>query len=141
MDPPAPDFTAGTSQPYTVSVSAPSSSAQTVTVTLALTGAAASDFGLVSGLSVIPIDSDGTFTVTIPAGDTSASFTLANIGDVGSNATLQLVASMSDPTNQNDTISSAALTQSYVEPASDPFSTPAAPQLLSLDSRPSVAVL
>lgn len=123
VDPPAPDFTAGSTQSYTVSVDAPTVSAETVTV--ALTGAPASDFGLVTGTSVIPLNADGTFTVTIPAGQTSASFSLVNTGDVGSAASLQMVASILDLTNPTgDTISSAPLTQSYVEPALDPFGSP-----------------
>jgi Ca2+-binding RTX toxin-like protein len=123
VDPPAPDFTAGTTQSYTVSVDAPTLSAEAVTVTL--TGAPASDFGLVSGTSVIPLTAAGTFTVTIPAGQASTSFSLVNTGDVGSAASLQLVASIPDPIAPTaDTISSAALTQNYVEPTDDPFKTP-----------------
>jgi Ca2+-binding RTX toxin-like protein len=126
-NPPDPAFTAGTTQSYTVSVDASSETSQTVTVTL--TGAPASDFGLIAGTTIVPLNSDGTFTVTIPAGNTSVSFSLVNTADVGSGATLQLTASMADPNAQNDTVSSSPLTQSYVEPAADPFSTPVAPQL------------
>ena len=126
-NPPDPAFTAGTTQSYTVSVDASSDAPQAVTMTLS--GAPASDFGLISGATIVPLNSDGTFTVTIPAGDTSVAFSLANTGDVGSSATLQLTASLADPNAQNGTISSAPLTQSYVEPASDPFATPVAPQL------------
>lgn len=104
FDPPPPDFSAGSTQSYTVSVDAASTSAQAVTITLS--GAPASDFGLLSGSSVIPISSDGTFTVTIPAGETSASFALANTADVGGNAALQFSASLIDG---NTTITSGAL--------------------------------
>ena len=129
MDLPTSDFTAGSSQSYTVSVDAPSESVQTVTV--ALSGAPASDFGLISGSSVIPLNADGTFTVTIPEGQTSASFSLANIADVGGAASLQLVATIQDPSNPAaDTISSTALTQNYVEPAHDPFGSPSSTNAL-----------
>jgi Ca2+-binding RTX toxin-like protein len=122
-DPPAPNFLAGTTQSYTVSVDAPSALSQTITITLS--GASPDDFGLDSGTSVTPLNSDGTFTITIPAGRVSASFSLANIGDVGGAASLQLVASIRDPNDPTtDTISSAALTQTYVEPTEDPFNLP-----------------
>jgi Ca2+-binding RTX toxin-like protein len=126
-NPPDPAFTAGTTQSYTVAVDASSDTSQSVTVTLS--GAPASDFGLISGTTIVPLNSDGTFTVTIPAGDTSASFSLVNTADVGSGATLELSASMADPNAENDTISSSPLTLSYVEPSADPFATPVAPQL------------
>lgn len=127
-DPSAADFIAGSSQSYTVSVSAPSASTQTVTMTLS--GASPSDFGLISDTTVVPLNSDGTFTVTIPAGQTSVSFSLVNTGDVGSDASLQLVATIPDPNDPTaGPISSTPLTQSYVEPAQDPFGTPVAPQL------------
>ena len=123
VNPSAPNFTTGSTQSYTVSVAAPSSAAQTVTISL--TGVPASDFGLVLGTSVIPIGNNGTFTVTIPVGQTSASFSLTNTNDVGSAASLQLVASMPDPSDPSgDSVSSTALTQNYVEPNPDPFSVP-----------------
>jgi Ca2+-binding RTX toxin-like protein len=133
IDPPVADFIAGTAQSYTVSVSAPSASAQIVTMTLS--GAPSSDFGLLSGTTVVPLNSDGSFTVTIPAGQTCASFSLANTGDVGTGATLQLTASMPSPEGQNS-ISSGALTQNYVEPAQDPFQSPAVPQLYYYGTAP-----
>ena len=52
-----------------------------------------------------------------------------NTGDVGSNGTLQLAASVADPAAQADSISSALLTQSYVEPSEDPFNTPSSGSL------------
>ncbi|WP_423373179.1 beta strand repeat-containing protein [Dyella nitratireducens] len=120
VDPPAPDFTAGSTQSYTAWLDAPSTSAETITITLS--GAPASDFGLVSGLSIVPINSNGTFTVTIAAGQTSAAFSLVNTGDVGAAANLQLVASMTNPNDSTgQAISSAPVTQSYVEPTLDPF--------------------
>lgn len=127
IDPPAGNFVAGSAQSYTVSTTVPSTSAQTITMTLS--GAPASDFGLVSGATIVPLNSDGTFTITIPAGETSASFSLVNTGDVGSGATLQFTASMVDPNDQNDTVSSTPLTQNYIEPAQDPFQAPLVPEL------------
>lgn len=120
VDPPAPNFTAGSSQSYTVYVDAPSSQAQTVTVTLS--GVPASDFGLASGTGVTPLGSNGTFTVTIAAGQTSAAFTLVNTGDVGKAAGMTLTASMANPGDSTGSaITSETLTQSYVEPSPDPF--------------------
>lgn len=120
VDPPAPNFTAGSTQSYTAWLDAPTTSAETITITLS--GAPASDFGLVSGSSIVPINSNGTFTVTIAAGQTSAAFSLVNTGDVGAAANLQLVASMANPDNSTgQVISSTPVTQSYVEPSLDPF--------------------
>lgn len=119
----APNFVAGSSQSYTVTVATPSDSAQLVTVTLS--GASPSDFALVSGTSVDPLNSDGTFVVTIPAGETSAAFTLANTGDVDGSASLTLTPVLTDPTNTDgNTVSGAALTQNYVEPTDDPMANP-----------------
>jgi YD repeat-containing protein len=122
VDPAAPDFVSGGSQTYTVAVDAPSDAEQTVIVTLS--GAPAADFGIDTNDRVTPLNGNGTFTVTIPAGETSVSFSLTNTADVGSNATLQLTAAVSDPNDPNATpVSSDPLTQNYVEPADDPFST------------------
>src|SRR4029077_115662 len=116
VDPPAPNFVAGTEQSYTISLYAPSETAQTVTMTL--TGAAeiAAYFGVNTDTGVVPLNSDGTFTVTIPAGETSVSFSLANIGDLGSGATLQLSASLANPNAGSGYVSSNILSQSYIEP-------------------------
>jgi hypothetical protein len=91
-------------------------------MTLALSGAPAADFGLdLSGGGIQDLNSNGTFTVTIPAGPTSASFALTNTADVGGNATLELTASVPDG---NTTVTSAPLTQNFVESSStDPFAT------------------
>jgi hypothetical protein len=114
-----PNFIAGGEQSYTVSVDAPSTTAQTMTVTL--TGAPPSDFGVDVGSGIGALNSDGTFIVTIPAGETNAAFTLVNSGDVGANATLQLVASLN---GSNTPVSSAPLTFNFVETSPDPFLNP-----------------
>jgi RTX calcium-binding nonapeptide repeat (4 copies) len=121
---PDPSLQAGGSQSYTVSVGVPSDVAQAIT--LSLSGASASDFSFESGGGgPVALNSDGTFTVTIPAGETSASFALLNTGDVGGNAALQLTASISDPNDPSDpTISSSPLNFNLVQPTDDPFSTP-----------------
>ena len=124
----APNFVAGSSQSYTVTVATPSDTAQLVTVTLS--GASPSDFALVSGTSVDPLNSDGTFVVTIPAGETSAAFTLANTGDVDGSASLTLTPVLTDPTNPNvNAVSGTALTQNYVEPTDDPMANPSTTSL------------
>jgi Ca2+-binding RTX toxin-like protein len=123
----APNFVPGGSQAYTVSTDAPSNSAQTVTLTLS--GVPSSDFAVDTGSGLVAVNTDGTFIVTIPAGQTSASFSLTNTGDIGQNATLQLSAVFQDPAN-GDTISGGTVTQNYVEPTADnPFSQPGTPTL------------
>ncbi len=121
MTPAAPNFVAGTSQSYTVSVDAPSDSAQTATLTLS--GAPASAFGLKTATGIQGLNSAGTFTVLIPAGETSVSFTLVNTADVGANASLQLSASLSDPNDPANPVVSDPLAQNYLEPTPDPFNT------------------
>jgi YD repeat-containing protein len=128
VDPPAPAFTAGCSQSYTVSVLALSSVAQTVTMTLS--GAPAADFGIGTADGVDALNADGTFSVTIPAGATSVSFTLINTNDVGANATLQLTASLSETSDPaGGGILSDPLTFSYAEPTENPFTQPASGSL------------
>jgi Ca2+-binding RTX toxin-like protein len=97
----------------------PTEAAQAVTLTLS--GASASDFGVVTGAGINPLGSDGTFTVTIPAGQTSVSFSLVNTGDVGSDTNLTLTATLPDTAG---TVSSDPLTLNYVEPNPDPFTDP-----------------
>ena len=120
VDPPPPDFIAGSSQSYTVSVDAPSNTPQTVV--MSLSGVSASEFQILTTLGAAPLNADGTFSITIPAGETNVSFSLENTGDVGGGATLQLAATLTDPSNPAETVSSNSLTQNYVEPAQDPFS-------------------
>jgi Ca2+-binding RTX toxin-like protein len=91
VDAPAPDFQAGSNQSYTLSVDAPSTSAQTITVQLS--GAPPSTFDASIGTTLLPINSDGTFSVVLPAGQTNISFALENLtGFAASN--LSLSASM-----------------------------------------------
>jgi Ca2+-binding RTX toxin-like protein len=125
VDPPAPAFVAGSSQSYTVAVNVADSVAQTVTLTLS--GAPESDFELDTDSGLTALNSDGTFTVTIAAGDTFASFSLMNVGDAGSGASVQLTAAVSGPNNSDGgTVSSAPLTEGYVEPIDNPFTQPTA---------------
>ena len=73
LDPPA-VFPAGSEQAYAFSVDAPSATAQSVTFTLS--GASPSDFEARVGNAIEQITSDGTFTVTLPVGQTDVSFGL-----------------------------------------------------------------
>jgi len=96
VDPPAPNFQAGSNQSYTLSVDAPTASAQTITVQLA--GAPPSTFDASIGTTLVPINSDGTFNVVLPAGQTNISFALENVtGFAASN--LSLSASMANSSN------------------------------------------
>ena len=118
-------MTAGGSISFTASLLAPSSTAQTVTITLS--GADSSQFSLqLSGASGSGTPGDaqqihfvnGTATFQIAANTSSITATLVNTGDVGSNAALQLTATVGDPVTSNP------LDINYVEPARDPFSQP-----------------
>src|SRR6185437_3152768 len=122
-----PDFVAGSTQTYTVSVDAPRDAAQTATLKVA--GAPASDFELDTSTGLKSLNSDGTFSVTIAAGQTSASFSLVNTVDAGTNTSLQLSATLPDPADSSETISGGALTQNYTEPTDNPFTHPASGSL------------
>jgi Ca2+-binding RTX toxin-like protein len=123
VDPPAPDFIAGSTQSYTFSTDGPSDTAQTVTLTLS--GVDPSDFNVtVTGQTVLR-NSDGSFSFTLPAGETNIAYSLTNTADVGASGTLQLTATLSDPSEPTiAAVTSNSLTQNFVEPADDPFSTP-----------------
>jgi Ca2+-binding RTX toxin-like protein len=120
LDPPTADFIGGTSQTYTVWVNTGSSDAQTVT--MALSGVPVSDFGLATPTGIQSLSS-GTFTVVMPAGETSVSFTLVNTADAGAGTSLQLSAGLSDPNDPANPAVSDPLTQNYVEPTPNPFNT------------------
>jgi Ca2+-binding RTX toxin-like protein len=121
VDPPAPDLVAGSSASYTVSLGLASDTAQTVTITLS--GVSGADFqAIVAGQPVV-LSPDGTFQVIVPAGETNAAFTLVNTGDVGGDKDVQLLASVSDPTDSAAPVAiSDPLTFAYSE-ATDPFNT------------------
>lgn len=122
VDPPPPDFIAGASQEYTAWINVASDAPQIVTITLS--GAPSADFNFSSGLGLVGLTSEGTFTVTIPAGKTSTSFSLTNTAAVGGAATLQLTATLSDSSASVGAVSSIPVTQNYVIPAQDPFTEP-----------------
>ncbi len=118
VDPPA-IFPAGSEQAYTFAVGVPSTAAQTVTFTLA--GASASDFEVVAnGQPAAPLGANGSFTVTLAAGETAVSFGLVDVtggaaSDISGGATLQLAASMPDLANPNGTpITTAPLAITYM---------------------------
>jgi hypothetical protein len=61
----------------------------------------------------------------LPAGETNIAYSLTNTADVGASGTLQLMATLSDPSEPNiAAVTSNSLTQSFIEPADDPFNTP-----------------
>jgi hypothetical protein len=79
IDPAAPDFIAGSTQSYTFSTDSPSDTAQTVTLTLS--GVDPSDFDVtVTGQTVLQ-NSDGSFSFTLPAGETNIAYSLTNTAD------------------------------------------------------------
>jgi trimeric autotransporter adhesin len=123
VDPPAPNFMEGSNQSYTLSVDAPSAAAQIFTVTLS--GALPSDFEVSVGDTIEQLNSNGTFNVSLAAGETNVSFGLIDVtDDNGSSdiamgaingANLQLNASLPNPnTLVGGTIQTAPLTFSYV---------------------------
>ena len=117
-----PEFIAGTQEFLTVSLDAPTEISETVTFTLS--DVPASDFEVDTGSGLTSLSSTGTFTVTIVAGESNASFSLDNIADVGGNATLQLSCSMPDEADPSETISGGTVAQNYVEPTTNPFTQP-----------------
>jgi hypothetical protein len=120
IDPAAPDFDAASTQSYTFSTTTASSDAQTVTVSLG--GENASDFSLSVAGEPIAANENGSFSFTLPAGQTSVAFSLTNTADVGSSGTLQLSATLSNPDNtMYGPAISNTISQNFVEPSTDPF--------------------
>jgi Ca2+-binding RTX toxin-like protein len=122
-NPPA-TFPAGSQQSYTLSFDAPSLTAQTITLTLS--GANASDFEAVVDNQTVALSANGTFTVTLAAGETNVSFGLQDItadndsSDIANGAILQLTASVPNPVNPSGTaIQSGPLTISYLPETAD----------------------
>ncbi len=123
VDPPPPNFDAGATQAYTFSTDTASDTAQTVTVTLS--GVNPADFEALVADQTVQQNSDGTFSFTLAAGQTSVAFSLTNTADVGSSGSLQLSAALSDPSNPNvGTVTSNSLTQNFIETSPDPFTNP-----------------
>jgi Ca2+-binding RTX toxin-like protein len=118
-------FPAGSAPSYTLSVNAPSTSTQTVTVSLS--GANSGDFEVSVGDNApFAVNSNGTFTITLPANQTNISFGLIDVtadngnSDIASGTTLQLgasVANSSDPSGAP--IQSTPLVISYLPEAPD----------------------
>ena len=99
---PTPNFTESSNQSYTLSVDAPSTSSQTLEVTLS--GAVPSDFEVTVGETVEQLNADGSFAVTLAAGETNVAFTLTDTtqngsSDIASGATLELSASLPNAAN------------------------------------------
>jgi YD repeat-containing protein len=130
VDPPPPNFSAGSTQAYTFSTDVASDTAQTVTLTLS--GVNTADFEASVANQVVQQNGDGTFSFLLPAGATSVSFSLTNTADVGASASLQLSASLTDPSIPSlAAVTSNTITQNFVEPTDDPFTTPSGTPLYS----------
>lgn len=126
---PTPIFVEGSNQSYTLSVDAPSSTAQTISV--ALSGAAASDFQVFVGNSAVPQNSDGSYNILLAAGQTNVAFTLEDVtaangsSDIATGATLQLTASLPNLANPSGpAIQTTPLTFSYIPTAPDTSTAP-----------------
>jgi hypothetical protein len=141
VDPPAPNFIGGSNQSYTLSVDAPSTTAQTLTVTLS--GAIPSDFEVTVGDTIEQINANGSFSIALAAGETNVSFGLIDTtaangsSDIASGANLQLIASLPNPDTLNgSTTQSTPLTFSYIPQGSDTAPAPQAtdPILGNFDS-------
>ena len=89
---PAP-FLAGSEQAYTVSVDAAFVTTQTVALTLS--NLIAGDFQVWQGTTPVALNGDGTFTLSLPAGASSVSFTLINTTPETQSSTPVLTASIS----------------------------------------------
>jgi Ca2+-binding RTX toxin-like protein len=116
---PVPSFVEGSARSYTLAVNAPSTTAQTVTVTLS--GAIPSDFQATVGNTVEQLNNNGTFNVLLAAGETSVTFGLVDTtadngtSDIATGATLQLTASLPNLANPNGpAIQTAPLSFSYI---------------------------
>ncbi|MGH3429547.1 MAG: hypothetical protein ACRDQZ_18595, partial [Mycobacteriales bacterium] len=117
----SPTMNEGDSQSFTISTATPSSVAQTVT--LALSGASAADFAVDTGKGdLVQFNANGTLSLTIPAGEDSAAYSLLNTGDLTSPATLQLTASIN--ASGTKPISSNILNIAYAPGTPDPFTNP-----------------
>jgi Ca2+-binding RTX toxin-like protein len=126
-DPPA-HFPAGSSQSYTLSVDGPSTGAQTIAVTLS--GASASDFEVMVGNVTTALNADGTFNVSLPAGETNVAFTLIDTtaqngsSDIAGGATLQLASSMANPNSGGAPIEGTSLSVDYIPGTPDTATAP-----------------
>jgi trimeric autotransporter adhesin len=114
-----PNFVEGTDQSYTLSLSAPSATVQTITVSLS--GAIPSDFEVSVGDTIEQLNSNGTFSVSLAAGETNVSFGLIDVtddngsSDIAKGARLQLAASIQNPdTLVGGTIQTASLNFNYI---------------------------
>jgi Ca2+-binding RTX toxin-like protein len=125
-------FRANSNQSFTISTNAPATYSQTFLVTL--TGPNAADFAT-SGVDVSPLNSNGTFSVTLLAGLTDAIFTLQDItspgaSDIANGTTFQLTASLPNVINPSGpAIQSPPLSVTYTAGSPD---TSTAPQTSSI---------
>jgi Ca2+-binding RTX toxin-like protein len=127
-DPPA-TFPAGSSQSYTLSVGEAIAAAQTITVTLG--GAIPSDFEATVGNTVEQLNANGSFNVTLGAGETNVAFGLVDTtadngsSDIASGATLTLSATLPNLANPSGSlIQSTPLTFNYIPGAPDTTQAP-----------------
>jgi trimeric autotransporter adhesin len=117
-DPPVGYFIGGSSESFTLSVDAPSTTAQNMTVTLS--GALASDFEVQVGDQIESIAPNGTFNVTLAAGDTNVAYTLIDVttdngySDVAQGGTLTLSASLADPAVAGGAVQATPISLDYL---------------------------
>jgi Ca2+-binding RTX toxin-like protein len=136
IDPPVPNFVAGSSSSYTISELAAQSTDQEIQVSLS--GANPAAFEIVTAQGVETINPNGTFEVQLLAGESNVSFALVNIPstnpvpDLLSSATLQLAASMTDPDSAtNETLISGALSFGFTPSFGDTAPSPVANDSIS----------
>ncbi len=85
----------------------------------------AADFDVTVTGQTVQNNGDGSFSFTLPVGETNIAYSLTNTADVGASGTLQLTATLSDPSEPNiAAVTSNSLMQAFVEPTDDPFNTP-----------------
>jgi hypothetical protein len=91
---PSLSMSSGGESTFSISLGAPATTAQTVAITLQ--GGTASDFALIDASGNLINFNGNNATITIPAGQSSLTLSLANTTDVGSSANLSLSASIKD---------------------------------------------
>ena len=118
VDPPVGYFIGGSTESFTLSVDAPSTTAQNITVTLS--GALASDFEVQVGDQIESIASNGTFNVTLAAGDTNVAYTLIDVtadngySDLAQGGTLTLSASLADSAVAGGAVQATPISLDYL---------------------------
>jgi Ca2+-binding RTX toxin-like protein len=131
------NFAAGSTSFYTFEIDRPYTTDETLVVTLS--GASPEDFcGLFANEDIL-LTSNGTFSVTLSAGQTQVSFGIVDVSrqdgssDIASGASLQLSASIADPDqakSSNSHVSTETLTLHYI-PTTQVIASPGKPPVYS----------